>query len=85
MAKADLEQAAGYNPMQTLASLGVRSNHLYIAGLASVGVSLVSWLVSRGKRNDSKAQSDRWGIFVGQWAPTFFAIGVGLKLHEDDH
>ncbi|MBY0689576.1 hypothetical protein K5S26_13695 [Microbacterium marinilacus] len=68
--------------MKQLGALGVRSNHLYIAGLASVGLSFLSWLVSRGK-DDAKAQSDRWGIFVGQWAPTLFAIGVGLKLEED--
>lgn len=84
MANKQIEQAAGWNPMEALSSLGVRSNHLYIAGLASVGLSFLSWLTSRGKKSDSKSQADRWGIFVGQWAPTFFAIGVGLKLHEDD-
>ena len=32
--------------------------------------------------SNDKAQSDRWGIFVGHWAPTFFALGVALKLEE---
>lgn len=76
-----LEEAAGFNPMQGLSRLGVRSNHLYIAGLASVVLSFASWLLSRGK-DDSKSQSDRWGLFVGEWAPTFLALGVGLKLEE---
>ena len=26
-----------------------------------------------------EAQSDRWGIFIGHWAPTFFAVDVALK------
>lgn len=50
--------------------------------LASVALSLVTWLLSRGK-GDAKAQSDRWGLFVGEWAPTFFALGVGLKMEEE--
>ncbi|MCW1250670.1 hypothetical protein ODZ83_10905 [Acaricomes phytoseiuli] len=57
--------------------------HAYLAGFGSVAVSFASWLLSRAKPDDSKAQSDRWGIFVGQWAPTFFAIGVALKLEEN--
>lgn len=32
--------------------------------------------------SDSRAQADRWDLFVGQWAPTFFALGVALKLEE---
>ncbi|WOF24365.1 hypothetical protein N8K70_06775 [Microbacterium betulae] len=80
--KRDLEKAAGWNPLSVLSKWGVRSNHAYAAGFAAVGLSLLSWLLSRGK-NDSKPQSDRWGLFVGEWAPTFFALGVGLKLEED--
>lgn len=76
-----LEEAAGWNPMRTLSKAGVRSNHLYVAGLASIVFSIFVWLFSRGK-DDSKGQSDRWGLFVGEWAPTLFAIGVGLKLEE---
>ncbi|GAA2176570.1 hypothetical protein GCM10009846_30890 [Agrococcus versicolor] len=82
MAKAKIEQAAGFNPIGVAHDLGLRSNHAYVAGFASVGISLAAWLVSRGKADDSKAQSDRWGIFIGHWAPTFFAIGLALK-HEE--
>ena len=48
----------------------------------SPALSPVTWLLSRGK-GDAKAQSDRWGLFVGEWAPTFFALGVGLKMEEE--
>jgi len=81
MAKA-VEQAAAFDPITTAHDLGLRSNHAYAAGFASIGVSLAAWLISRGKKDDSKAQSDRWGIFIGHWAPTFFAIGLALK-HEE--
>jgi len=73
--------ASPMDPMAWLNQLGVRSWHLYLAGLGSVGASFVSWLISRGK-SDHRDQSDRWGLFVGEWAPTFFAMGVGLKQHE---
>ncbi len=73
---------AGFDPIQLAHNIGIRSNHAYIAGFASVVVSLTAWLVSRNKKGDDKAQSDRWGIFIGHWAPTFFAIG--LALHNDE-
>lgn len=84
--KKEIRKAAdrtAWSPMKFVSSWGVRSSHAYTAGLLSVGVSFISWLISRGKSGDSKSQSDRWGIFVGQWAPTFLALGVGLKLDED--
>lgn len=71
-----------YDPIEKAHNLGMRSNHAYIAGFASVGVSLAVWFLSRGRKDD-KAQSDRWGIFIGHWAPTFFAIGLALRNHEE--
>ena len=68
--------------IEQLHNAGIKSEYAYIGGFASIALSLVSWLVSRGKKNHSKAQSDRWGIFIGHWAPTFFAVGIALKLEE---
>lgn len=34
------------------------------------------------KAGDSRAQADRWGLFVGEWAPISFAIGIALGLEE---
>lgn len=74
-------QATAWNPMRVVSGWGVRSSHAYVAGFAAVAISFTSWVASRGS-NDSKAQSDRWGLFIGEWAPTFFAIGIALK-HEE--
>lgn len=74
-------QATAWNPLALLSNWGVRSSHAYTAGFIAIGVSLLSWLVSR-KKDDSKAQADRWGLFIGEWAPTFFAVGIALK-HEE--
>ncbi len=85
MEKKDVRKAAeatAWNPVGVLSKWGVRSGHAYTAGFISIGISLLSWLISRGK-DDSKSQSDRWGIFVGQWAPTFLALGIALKNEKD--
>lgn len=81
MAKTTIEKAAGLSPISMLHEMGFRSEHAYAAGFASIILSILAWLVSRGK-HDERAQADRWGIFIGHWAPTFFAIGIALK-HEE--
>ena len=74
--------ASGGGVVAALSTAGFRSEWAYAAGFASIGASWVAHYASRGKKGDSKAQADRWGIFVGHWAPTFFALGVALKLEE---
>jgi hypothetical protein len=67
--------------LSTIQNLGIRSEHAYAAGFASIGLSILSWVVDVNLSHD-KAQADRWGLYVGEWAPTFFALGVALKLEE---
>ncbi len=70
-----------FDPIAKAHELGIRSNHAYAAGFASIVLSIAAWGISRGKK-DERAQADRWGIFIGHWAPTFFAIGLALKQSE---
>jgi hypothetical protein len=72
----------GFDPIATAHNLGIRSSWAYLGGFASIVIALVAWIASRANPTDDKAQSDRWGIFVGHWAPTFFAIGLALKKEE---
>ncbi|MEU0388222.1 hypothetical protein [Streptomyces chartreusis] len=63
--------------------MGVRSEHAYMAAMASVGLSVVAWTGSlKGEPGTGLARADRWGIFVGEWAPTFFGLGVALSHYE---
>jgi hypothetical protein len=71
------------SPVRALSEAGFRSEWAYLGGFASIGLSLASWLLSRAKKDD-RAQSDRWGIFIGHWAPTFFVLGLALKHEEND-
>lgn len=65
--------------------MGIRSEHAYMAGMASVGLSFVTWavsLVGEPGTHADLARADRWGIFVGEWAPTFFGLGLALSHYE---
>lgn len=69
--------------IKQLHDFGIRSDHAFAAGFASIGLSMSAWLVSRRRKADDRAQSDRWGIFIGHWAPTMIAIGIALRQVED--
>jgi hypothetical protein len=47
-----------------------------IAGLASVGASLAIWFMLK---TDDPAHAERFGIFVGLWAPTFLILSVRFR------
>ncbi|MEU5919069.1 hypothetical protein [Streptomyces sp. NPDC047141] len=68
--------------IKKLHEAGLRSEHAYLAAVGSIGLSLSSWLASSRRENLERA--DRWGIFVGEWAPTFFALGLALANYERD-
>ena len=70
--------------IKKLSELGVKSEYAYIGGFASIALSYLSYFASRAKKGDDKAQSDRWGIFIGHWAPTLFGLGIALKLEETE-
>ncbi|MFF0575733.1 hypothetical protein [Streptosporangium saharense] len=65
-----------------LRKAGVKSSTMYAAGFASIGLSFASWLTSKPVEHAGLDRADRWGIFIGQWAPTFFALGVALRIEE---
>lgn len=67
-----------------ISEFGVKSDYAFIAGFASIILSYATYFASRAKKGDDKAQSDRWGIFIGHWAPSFFALGIRLKLEETE-
>ncbi|MGW3747054.1 hypothetical protein ACWD62_42805 [Streptomyces sp. NPDC005146] len=64
---------------------GLKSEHAYCAGFLSVGLAVASWFGSMKVEPLGVDRADRWGIFVGEWAPTFFAIGLALADYEHNH
>lgn len=73
-----------YMIVKMLHDKGVQSEHAYTAAFASIGMSVVAWFGSKkGEPGADLARADRWGIYVGEWAPTFFALGIALRQYED--
>ncbi|MFI7213586.1 hypothetical protein [Micromonospora maritima] len=68
--------------LERLHETGIRAEHAYVAGFVSIGLSFTSWFLSKSLERAGVARADRWGIFIGEWAPTFFAIGNGLRTYE---
>ena len=68
--------------VKVLRSLGIKSDIAYGAALLSIGASIAAWATSRNKEDAPAAKAERWGIFVGLWAPTFMEIGNALKVDE---
>ncbi|MDT0435947.1 MULTISPECIES: hypothetical protein [Streptomyces] len=63
---------------------GLKAEHAYLAGFVSIGLSVASWCGSMKAEAAGTARADRWGIFVGEWAPTFFGLGLALAHYEHD-
>ena len=61
--------------IQLIRKIGLTQDLLYVLGFASVGASIAIW---NAKKGQDEAHAERFGIFVGLWAPTFFAIANGL-------
>lgn len=68
--------------VKKLHECGMQSEHAYTAAVVSIGVSFVSWAVSMSRESRGLDRADRWGIFVGEWAPTFFGLGLALAKYE---
>jgi hypothetical protein len=62
--------------ISTLRKWKLTSDSLYIAGFLSIAASIVTW--ARAKSTGNEAHAERFGIFVGLWAPTFIALGNAL-------
>ncbi|MGZ8379870.1 MAG: hypothetical protein ACXWZS_02065 [Gemmatirosa sp.] len=48
-------------------------------GGASIVASIATWATARGETPEETAHAERFGIFVGLWAPTFLILGDILR------
>lgn len=62
--------------------MGVKSEYAYNAAVGSIGLSVLVWFASKRTENAGLDRADRWGIFVGTWAPTLFGLGNALHQYE---
>ena len=74
-----IHQKGGPPVIKRLQSIGFSSNLAYLASLASIIGSIVIWFSNKG---DDPPHAERFGIFVGLWAPTFAILGRALEETE---
>lgn len=56
----------------------VLSNISFVAGFVSIVASIAFWFLFK---EPDPAHGERFGIFIGLWAPTFFALSVRLNQY----
>ena len=51
----------------------------FAMGFASIIGSIAIWILTKGISVEEIDHAERFGIFVGLWAPTFFVLSGRLK------
>ena len=64
--------------IRQLRSFGLNADAMYMASFASIIGSIAVYLL-KARDDDDRAPAERLGIFVGLWAPTFWAMGNALQ------
>lgn len=57
----------------------ISSDMAYGAALASILLSITVWFL---RRDEDAGHAERFGIFIGLWAPTLAIFGHALEQHE---
>ena len=61
---------------------GLRSSHLQLASLASIGLCITLWIRAKTVDQDERGNAERRALFVGLWPPMFWLIGDSVEGHE---
>ena len=65
-----------------LHALRLRSWHLHVASLSSVGLCITLWIRAKTLDQDERGNAERRALFAGLWPPTLWAIGQSLEHLE---
>jgi hypothetical protein len=55
----------------------------FILGFVSIIGSIAIWFMTGGTSPESQAHGERFGIFVGLWAPTFFILSNRFDRYSE--
>jgi hypothetical protein len=60
-------------------------SHLcFVLGFVSIIAAVFMWVTKRGEGSaEALAHAERWGIFVGLWVPSFFALSSRFDRYSD--
>lgn len=65
--------------IQQIRDYGLNSSTLYASSYLSVALSILIWLLQRG---EDRAKAERFGIFIGLWAPTLMTLAKAVEDSE---
>ncbi len=54
-----------------------------VLGFMSIAASIAIWYLTGGKTPELQAHGERFGIFVGLWAPTFMILSNRFDRYAD--
>lgn len=63
--------------------LKLLSSICFFLGFASILGSIGIWFLTGGTTDVSQAHAERFGIFVGLWAPTFLILSNRFDRYAD--
>ncbi|HEX8159721.1 MAG TPA: hypothetical protein VF526_20255 [Solirubrobacteraceae bacterium] len=66
----------------TLHGAGLRSGHLQVLSMGTVGLCITLWMRAKTVDQDERGNAERRALFVGLWPPTIWLIGDSLQRHE---
>ena len=56
-----------------------KSKVCFVASLLSVAASIGIWAFAGGELDGAHEHAERWGLFVGLWAPTLMGMSNHFK------
>jgi hypothetical protein len=66
----------------SLHAAGLRSDHLHVLSLGSVGLCIALWIRAKTVDQDERGNAERRALFVGLWPPTLWLVGDSLDRRE---
>jgi hypothetical protein len=55
----------------------------FVLGFLSIAGSIAIWYLTGGQSSEAQAHGERFGIFVGLWAPTFLILSNRFDRYAD--
>jgi len=55
-----------------------------VLGFLSIAGSIAIWYLTGGKSMEAQAHGERFGIFVGLWAPTFMILSNRFDRYANE-
>jgi hypothetical protein len=65
-----------------LRKAGLRSSHLEVMSLSSVGLCIGLWIRAKTVDQDERGNAERRALFVGLWPALIWLIGDSLEKGE---